>query len=145
YGEVFPEPFAFNFNMDLAKVPSLDGTGKMSKSENQMATLYLSDEDDSIRKKIMKAKTDGGPTEKNSIKPDYIDSLFLLMKLVSKNDVVHKYEGAFNNCTIRYGDMKKQLAEDMVNFISPIRKRVNEILADEKYLEEVMKKGAAKA
>lgn len=145
YGDVFPEPFAFNFNSDLAKVPSLDGTGKMSKSENQMATLYLADEDDSIRKKIMKAKTDGGPTENNSVKPDYIESLFLLMKLVSKNDVINKFEEAFNECTIRYGDMKKQLAEDMVNFISPIRKKVNEILADEKYLGEVMKKGAEKA
>ncbi len=110
-----------------------------------MATLYLADDDDSIRKKIMKARTDGGPTKNNSIKPHYIDNLFVLMKLVSKKEVINKYEEAFNNCVIRYGDMKKQLAEDMVNFISPIRKRVNEILADEKYLEDVMKKGAGKA
>ena len=58
YGEVFPEPVAFNFGEDLVKVPSLDGTGKMSKSENQYATLYLADDDDVIRKKVMKAKTD---------------------------------------------------------------------------------------
>ena len=53
----------------------------MSKSENQMATLYLADEDDTDQKKIMKAKTDSGPTEKNSAKPDYIENLFTLMKL----------------------------------------------------------------
>ena len=76
YGEVFPEPYAFNFNSELVKVPSLDGTGKMSKSENQMATLYLADEDDMIRKKVMKAKTDSGPTENNSLKPDYIENFF---------------------------------------------------------------------
>ena len=51
---------------------SLDGTGKMSKSENQLATLYLADDDESIRKKIMKAKTDQGPETPIRIKPDYI-------------------------------------------------------------------------
>ncbi len=145
YGEVFPEPFAFNFNSDLARVPSLDGGGKMSKSENQMATLYLSDEDDTIQKKVMKAKTDSGPTEKNSEKPPYIENIFLLMKLVSSPETVAKYEEAFNNCTIRYGDMKKQLAADMINFISPIRNKTNAILDDHEYLADVMKKGANKA
>jgi tryptophanyl-tRNA synthetase len=43
YGEVFPEPVAFNFGSELIKVPALDGTGKMSKSENQNATIYLAD------------------------------------------------------------------------------------------------------
>jgi tryptophanyl-tRNA synthetase len=145
YGEVFPEPYAFNFNHQLVKVPSLDGTGKMSKSENQMATLYLADEDDAIRKKIMKAKTDSGPAENNSVKPDYIENLFLLMKLVSGNETLEYFEEKFNNCTIRYGDMKKRLAEDMVKFISPIREKVNDILKDEKYLQKVMKQGAEKS
>lgn len=145
YGDVFPEPFAFNYNQELIKVPSLDGAGKMSKSENQMATLYLADEDDMIRKKVMKAKTDAGPTEMNSAKPDYIDNIFALMKLVSKDDVLQKFEEDYNNCTIRYGDMKKQLAEDMVAFIAPIRAKVQDILHNEKYLQEVMEKGAEKA
>jgi tryptophanyl-tRNA synthetase len=145
YGEVFPEPVAFNFSSELVKVPSLDGGGKMSKSENQMATLYLADDDETIRKKVMKAKTDNGPSEKNSSKPPYIENIFVLMKLVSTEEIVAQYESAFNNCTIRYGDMKKQLAEDMVHFIAPIRNRANEILTNEKYLEAVMKKGAEKA
>jgi tryptophanyl-tRNA synthetase len=145
YGEVFPEPVAFNYNADLVKVPSLDGSGKMSKSENQMATLYLADDDDVIRKKVMKAKTDGGPTEPNTPKPDYIENIFGLMKLVSSEDIVQKFDADYNNCTIRYGDLKKQLGEDMVNFIAPIRDKVNTILHDEKYLKEVMEKGAEKA
>ena len=145
YGEVFPEPIAFNFSNELVKVPSLDGAGKMSKSENQMATLYLADDDDLIRKKVMKAKTDSGPTENNSAKPDFIENIFLLMKLVSAEDVMKKYEEDYNNCAIRYGEMKKQLAEDMVRFISPIREKVNSILKDEKYLQKVMEQGAEKA
>ena len=145
YGEIFPEPVAFNYGGDLVKIPSLDGTGKMSKSENQLATLYLADEDEMIRKKVMKAKTDAGPTAPNSIKPDYIENIFLLMKLVCAEEVIAKFETDYNNCTIRYGDLKKQLAEDMVNFIAPIRNKVNAILTDEKYLKEVMEKGAEKA
>ena len=145
YGEVFPEPVAFNYNQALVKVPSLDGAGKMSKSENQLATLYLADEDDMIRKKVMKAKTDSGPTAPNLPKPDYIENIFGLMKLVSDTAVVDKFETDYSNCNIRYGDMKKQLAEDMVNFIAPIRNKVNGILNDEQYLKEVMEKGAAKA
>jgi len=145
YGNVFPEPMAFNYNDKLVKVPSLDGAGKMSKSENQLATIYLADSDDLIRKKVMKAKTDSGPTEPNSNKPDYIQNIFLLMKLVSAEQVISKFEQEYNNCNIRYGDMKKQLAEDMVEFISPIREKVEDILSNETYLTQVMETGAEKA
>jgi len=145
YGDVFPEPVAFNYNDELIKVPSLDGSGKMSKSENQMATLYLADSDEMIRKKVMKAKTDSGPTQPNENKADYIENIFLLMKLVSAEEVLIKYEADYNNCNIRYGDLKKQLADDMVAFISPIRERVEAIYNDDKYLAEVMNEGAAKA
>ena len=145
YGEVFPEPQAFNFGSELLKVPSLDGAGKMSKSENQFATLYLADEDESITKKVMKAKTDAGPTAPNSEKPDYIVNIFDLMKLVSPQEVIDKFEDDYAQCHIRYGDMKKQLAADMVHYISPIRQKAKEIRANEHYLEEILKQGAEKA
>jgi tryptophanyl-tRNA synthetase len=145
YGNVFPEPKAFNYGDELIKVPSLDGKGKMSKSENQYATLYLSDDDQLIREKVKKAKTDSGPTEPNTPMPDYIENIFLLMKLVSAPDTVQKFEEDYNKCTIRYGDMKKQLGEDMVKFITPIREKADAIRNDEKYLKEVMEKGAEKA
>ena len=145
YGDVFPEPQAFNFNDELVKVPSLDGSGKMSKSENQMSTLYLADADEAIRKKVMKAKTDNGPTVENSTKPDYIENVFSLLKLVSEKSVIDHFETTYNNCTIRYGDLKKQLAEDMVRFITPIRERTDHILHDEAYLRRVMEQGAEKA
>src|SRR5882724_11953328 len=71
-GDVFPEPYAFNFGEELVKVPSLDGTGKMSKSENQLATIYLADDDDTIRKKISKAKTESGTGEPGAPMPESI-------------------------------------------------------------------------
>src|SRR5688500_17777546 len=69
YGDVFPEPYAFNFGEDLIKVPALDGSGKMSKSENQYATLYLSDDDDLVRTKVMRTNSNSGPTLPVSLSP----------------------------------------------------------------------------
>ena len=145
YGELFPEPQAFNYGAELIKVPSLDGAGKMSKSENQFATLYLADDDDMIRKKVMKAKTDSGPAEPNSQMPDYIQNIFQLMSLVSSESTVKKFRDDFNNATIRYGDMKKQLAEDMVQFIAPIREKSNAILNDKDFLNKVIREGAERS
>jgi tryptophanyl-tRNA synthetase len=145
YGELFPEPQAFNYGSELVKVPSLDGAGKMSKSENQLATLYLNDDDELIRKKIMKAKTDSGPGGANENMPDYIQNLFQLMSLVSEPSTVEKFTADFNKASIRYGDMKKQLAEDMITFISPIRSKAEAIYEDKSYLKKIIKEGAEKA
>jgi tryptophanyl-tRNA synthetase len=145
YGVVFPEPCAFNFGEDLVKVPALDGSGKMSKSENQYATIYLSDDDDLIRKKLRKAKTADLPATPNSPKPEPIQNLFHLMQLVSDKEVTGKFEDDFNNLTIRYGDLKDQIADDMIKFISPIREKAKAIYNDEDYLKQVMARGAAKA
>lgn len=145
YGDVFPEPMAYNFGEDLVKVPSLDGAGKMSKSENQLATLYLADSDELITKKVMKAKTDAGPTAPGTEKPDYIENIFQLMQLVCDQSVIDHFESAYQNCSIRYGDLKKQLAEDMVKFIAPIREKAEAIRNDKQYLNEVMEIGAEKA
>jgi tryptophanyl-tRNA synthetase len=146
YGNVFPLPYAFNYEgEELVKIMSLDGKGKMSKSENQSNTLYLSDGDELIRGKIMKARTDNGPAEPGSVKPDFIAGLFDLMKIVSRPETLEKFEADFNKCTIRYGDMKKQLAEDMVKFIAPLREKISAISNDYTYLAGVMEQGAVKA
>jgi tryptophanyl-tRNA synthetase len=145
YGDLFPEPHPFNFGEALVKIPSLDGQGKMSKSENENATLYLADTDEVIRKKVMKAKTDQGPSEENTPMPDYIQNLFDLMKLVSGEEVIRKYQLDYAQCQIRYGDMKKQLAEDMVDFIRPIRDKAIELQKDEDTLRKIMKAGKDKA
>lgn len=145
YGEVFPEPFAFNFGSELLKVPALDGSGKMSKSENQLATIYLGDSDEEITKKIKKAKTDSLPEAPNTPPSPPIQNLFHLMQLVSEPDVIRKFEEDFSKLTIRYGDMKAQLTADMIRFLTPIREKARDIFNDKESLKKLMKEGAEKA
>jgi tryptophanyl-tRNA synthetase len=141
--EYFPEPVAYNFGEQLVKIPGLDGSGKMGKSEGN--AIYLSDSPEEIKKKVMKAVTDSGPTQPNQPKPEAIQNLFTIMKVVSQPETLAFFEDKYNRCEIRYGDMKKQLAEDITMFTSPFRDRIEAILADSDYLRRVAKRGAEKA
>lgn len=144
YGvEYFKEPVAYNFGHKLVKIPGLDGSGKMGKSEGN--AIYLSDTPKEIEKKVKRALTDSGPTEPNSTKPDYIENLFTILKVVSSVEVVKFYKEKWNTCEIRYGDLKKQLAEDIIKVTTPIRERMLEIEKDEEYLKKVTREGAEKA
>ena len=141
--DYFKEPKAYNFNEELVKIPGLDGSTKMGKSEGN--AVYLVDEPAVIRKKIMKAKTDAGPTAENQEKPQEIENLFTIMKHISSQEVYQHFDNLYNNCSIRYGDFKKQLAEDVVNFCMPIRERILELSQNDAYLDNVMQEGAEKA
>ncbi len=143
--ETFPEPYAFNFGQTLVKVPGLDGSGKMGKSEGEGNAVFLADEPEVIRKKVMRAVTDSGPTEPNQEKAESVKNLFTLMSLVASDDTQQFFNEKYNNCTIRYGDMKKQLAEDMILFTTPIRDKINAIYNDEILLNKVMNLGEEKA
>lgn len=143
--DYFPEPQAFNFGTELVKVPGLDGKGKMGKSEGEMNAVFLADAPEVIRKKVMRAVTDAGPTEMNQQKPQEIQNLFDIMQLVSQADVIAHFEKQYAACEIRYGDLKKQLAEDLILFCNPLRERILEIEADTAYLQKVAKLGAEKA
>lgn len=145
YEEIFPEPQAYNFGEELVKVPSLDGKGKMSKSENQNATIYLADSDDEIRSKLKKAKTDATPDLANAPKPEAVANLFQLLNLVSDEATIKKFEDDWNTCTIRFGDLKGQLAEDIIRFVAPIREKAKEIRTDETYLHSIISSGAERA
>ncbi len=141
--EYFPEPQAYNFGTELVKVPGLDGSGKMGKSEGN--GLYISDPDEVIRKKVMRAVSDSGPAEPGAPMSEAVQNLFTLLKLVSPPDTVQHFTDAYNRCEIRYGDLKKQLAEDIIKVVAPIRERIEEIKADEAYLRRVTGEGAEKA
>ncbi|MBN1821936.1 MAG: tryptophan--tRNA ligase [Prolixibacteraceae bacterium] len=145
YGKnIFPIPRPFTFDgKDMIKVPGLDGSGKMGKSEGNAINLY--DDPREIRKKVMRAVTDSGPNEMNQEKPEAIQNLFTLMEIVSKPETAEHFNELYNKCEIRYGDMKKQLAEDIVSYTAPIRDRIIEILEDQDYLAKVAKMGAEKA
>ncbi len=143
--DFFPEPEAFNFGNQLIKVPGLDGTGKMGKSEGGNNAIFLTEPENTTKKKIMRAVTDQGPTEKKQQKPEPVENLFTLMNIVSEKSTFDHFEEEYNNCTIRYGDLKKQLAEDVNRFLAPIREKAAAIENDEKLLREVVQYGADKA
>lgn len=143
--ELFPLPQAYNYGHDLVKIPGLNGSGKMGKSEGEGNAIFLNDDPSVIRKKIMKAKTDSGPVEPGQAKPVEIENLFALMRAVSSADAVRYFDEQYDSCQIRYGDMKKQLAEDMIRFTEPFRARIAELGADEVSLRRIMDHGKERA
>ena len=144
YGvDFFTEPQSFSLGERALKVPGLDGSGKMGKSEGN--AIYLIDDEKTISKKVMRAVTDAGPTEPNSEKPEPIQNLFTLMEIVSAPEVYQHFDGLYNDCAIRYGDMKKQLAADINAFCAPIRERILDIQGDKEFLSRVARIGAEKA
>ena len=141
YGvEFFPEPQNFYFNATALKVPGLDGSGKMGKSEGNC--IYLRDDDKTITKKVMKAVTDNGPQSPNSEKPEVIENLFTFLKIVSTQETYDYFNEKWNDCTLRYGDLKKQIAADLCATIAPIRERIEEYSANTKFLDRVALEGA---
>ena len=143
--DLFPLPQAVGTTGELVKIPALNGAGKMGKSEGEASTIFLTDEPAIIRKKIMKAKSDSGPTEPNQPKPQEIENLFALLRAVSSADTVEYFDDLYNRCQIRYGDLKKQLAEDMVAFVEPLRQRILEYSGNDERLRRIMDRGRDKA
>lgn len=144
YGKaIFPEPDAYNFGEALIKIPGLDGSGKMGKSEGN--GLFLIDDEKTIRKKVSRAVTDSGPTEENQPMSEAILNLFSILKVVSSTEVYSHFLTQYNQCSIRYGDLKKQLADDIVALITPIRERIAELKKDSNTLEKIRRAGAEKA
>lgn len=141
--DYFPEPEAFNFGEALVKIPGLDGSGKMGKSEGN--GIYLMDDPKVIRKKVMSAVTDTGPVTQNQEMSDGVRNLFTILGVVSDAGIVQTFLDQYNTCSIRYGDLKKQLAEDIIHFLSPIRERIQDIEANDAFLRKVVQTGAEKA
>ncbi|MBQ8100606.1 MAG: tryptophan--tRNA ligase [Paludibacteraceae bacterium] len=141
--EYFAEPKSFHLSDKAVKVPGLDGSGKMGKSEGN--AIYLVDDEATIRKKVMRAVTDSGPVEPNQPKPEPIQNLFTIMEIVSDRSTFDYFNDKYNACEIRYGDMKKQLAADINAFCAPIRERILDLRGNDDYLARVARLGAEKA
>ena len=94
--DFFPEPASFYLSDKAVKVPGLDGSGKMGKSEGN--AIYLKDDEKTIHKKVMKAVTDSGPTVPDSEKPEVIQNLFTMMEIVLTQETYHYFDEKYNNC-----------------------------------------------
>lgn len=141
--DYFHDAVNFNFGGDAVKVPGLDGSGKMGKSEGNC--IYLIDDEKTLRKKVMRAVTDEGPKVPCSEPTEPIRNLFTLMELVSTPDTLEHFRNSYADCSIRYGDLKKQLAEDILKVTLPIRERILDIRDNDEYLSRVVRQGAERA
>ncbi|MBO4589782.1 MAG: tryptophan--tRNA ligase [Bacteroidaceae bacterium] len=144
YGvDYFPIPQSFSLAGRGIKIPGLDGSGKMGKSEGNC--IYLYDDPAVIRKKVMRAVTDAGPQAPNSEKPEVIQNLFTLLGAVSSKETYDYFDEKWNDMSIRYGDLKKQLAQDIIDTLTPIRERIAEYSANAELLDSIALEGAEKA
>jgi tryptophanyl-tRNA synthetase len=143
YGETFvvPEPMILDVG---ARVMALDEpTQKMSKSSPTPAGyVALLDEPDSIRRKIRRAVTDSGTEIAASPEKPAITNLLNIYAALSGKtipELEEQYRGK------GYGDFKQDLAEVVVEALSPIRERALELLDDPRELDEILESGAEKA
>lgn len=126
YGETFPEPFRFKTKGEY--VPSLLGKGKMSKTV-EGSSIYLSDDLETIKKKLAKVTTDTGTTGGPVPKEGGVASLFALLALFNKDDMHKKFKEDYEKGAIRYGDMKRFLSDAIYAELKPIQEK-------RKYFEE---------
>jgi len=143
--EVFNIPTPMAIKGDLIRVPGLTAQGKMSKSNAEKDAIFFTDQTSVLKKKIMAAVSDDGPKSMNSIKSIGVQNIFDLLNLVSNEETIHHFETLYNNCSIRYGDLKKQLFDDAELFIAPIREKIEYYKSKPNLIEDVLSAGKAKA
>ena len=144
YGETFvvPEPY---IPKQGARIMSLqDPDKKMSKSdENKNNFISIIEEPSSIMKKFKKAVTDSG-TEimYDEVSKPGISNLISIYATVT-DKTIQEVEKEFENS--RYGEFKMAVGEAVVNRLTPIREKYNEIINDKEYLDRILKDGAERA
>ena len=120
-----------------------DPNRKMSKSDdNERATLFVLDEPDQIKKKIGSAVTDSGSEIKSSREKPGVSNLLTIHSALSGNSV-ENLETQFNGKG--YGELKNEVIELLVENLRPIRESYHDLIQDKKYLDAVLKDGAAVA
>jgi tryptophanyl-tRNA synthetase len=140
-GLTMPEPYILR---EVAKLYDLqEPTAKMSKSRPDAGTISLLEDPARLRKKVRSAVTDSGrevsfdPLDK----PGVSNLLTIYSVLTGKavGEIVASYAGR------GYGDLKKDLAELVVEFAEPIRTRTEELMADPAGLDAILARGAERA
>jgi len=140
YGEVFvmPEP---DIRPDVATLPGLDGR-KMSKSYNN--TLEIFGDEKAARKKVMSIVTDSHPVEAPKVDLDKNIPLHLY-KLVATPDKARELQAKLAAGGYGYGEAKKELFAALMDYFAPFRKKREELVKNLDYVNDVLRKGAARA
>ena len=123
-----------------------DGTKKMSKSEaSEMSRINLTDDSDSIRKKIQKAKTDPFeiPSEKEELanRPEAENLLGIYATLADQS--IEKTLEQFSGSDFK--KLKDELSDILISELDPINKEIKKLLNEETYIVEILRKGSDKA
>jgi tryptophanyl-tRNA synthetase len=139
YGETFVMPKDYILE-SVAVVPGIDGR-KMSKSYDN--TIEIFEPESSVKKKVMKIVTDSTPVE--SPKDPTRCNVFALLKLVASTDELAEWEKKYRQGGTGYGDVKKRLAELLIEYFKPYRQKRAELEKNVDYVREVLKKGAVRA
>jgi tryptophanyl-tRNA synthetase len=142
FGEAFPE--VEPQLSTAARIMALsDPSRKMSKSIPG-SYIGLADPPEKIREQMMRAVTDAGPQPGAPMSPG-TTNLFTLMREFSPLETYRQFLQHYEDGTIRYSEMKKALAEDLVNALAPIRSPAEELSAKPDYIYDVLRDGARKA
>jgi tryptophanyl-tRNA synthetase len=139
FGQCFklPEP---QIQASTETVPGVDGQ-KMSKSYKN--TIDIFGDEKETRKRVMGMVTDSKPVE--APKDAASSTIFQLYSLVATPAEIAEMRDRFEKGGTGYGDFKKQLFAKLWEYFEPMRKRREEILKDPSYIDEVLKRGAARA
>ncbi len=144
YGEIFKIP-RYKVRKVGARIKDLaDPTKKMSKSASSYkGVIFLTDDDDTIRKKITRAVTDSEKVIRyDPIKKPGISNLLVILSLATGEKITtlqEKYEG------ISYAQFKQDVADAVIEMIRPLREKINEYLSDKTYLNKILAEGLEKA
>lgn len=139
YGEVFTIP-KDHIIESVAVVPGIDGQ-KMSKSYGN--TIEIFEPKDSVRKKIMKIVTDSTPVEEPK-DPDKCN-IFALLKLVAPPDELTDWEKRYRSGGMGYGEVKKRLAELVIEYFEPYQNKRAELENNLGYVKDILADGARRA
>lgn len=141
FGTNFPE--TKRFETKGTYVPSLLGQGKMSKSVAG-SSIDLTDDLKTISKKLSKTPTDSGQGNLVPTKGG-VANLLTFVELFQGEEKRKKYESLYISSGIRYGELKKSLAEAIYKELEPIQARRLELEAKPEYVEQVIEDGAKRA
>jgi len=143
FGKTFPEPKELMPEFGSKIMSLTDPKKKMSKSDDPKSYISLFDLPEDIEKKIMASETDSGKAVIfNVTKKPGISNLLTIYSIL-EGKPISAIEKQFKGKG--YGDFKKSLAKTVINYLEPFRRKQKELLSREVYVQEILKKGKARA